>query len=158
MESPLIKKGRGGRGRGRGIAFQKLSYLGGKGDTKFFSKKVGVNLKRGSWCRNEGVATFFTTLEFSSIIFTFSDLQSFELAMQDFHQHSHPRLVLKPFSWNYAADTFYGNYAGHNVCCIYAGFEVVVFVTGVLVDLSVAIKQVTVSIVIMRASLSFIAM
>ena len=39
-----------------------------------------------------GVATFFTTLQFSSIAFTFSDLQAFELAMQDFH----PGLVLKP--------------------------------------------------------------
>ena len=44
----------------------------------------------------EGVATFFTTLQFSSIIFTFLDLQSFELAMQDFCLHSHPSLVLKP--------------------------------------------------------------
>ena len=26
----------------------------------------------------------------------FSDLQSFELAMQDFHPRSHPSLVLKP--------------------------------------------------------------
>ena len=43
-----------------------------------------------------GVATFFTTLQFSSIAFTFSDLQSFELAMQDFHPRSHPSLVLKP--------------------------------------------------------------
>ena len=43
-----------------------------------------------------GVATFFTTLQFSSIAFTFSDLQSFELAMQDFHSRSHSSLVLKP--------------------------------------------------------------
>ena len=42
------------------------------------------------------LATFFTTLQFSSIAFTFSDLQSFELAMQDFHPRSHPSLVLKP--------------------------------------------------------------
>ena len=42
------------------------------------------------------VATFFTTLQFSSIAFTFSDLQSFELAMQDFHPRSHPSFVLKP--------------------------------------------------------------
>ena len=43
-----------------------------------------------------GVATFFTTLQFSSIAFTFSDLLSFELAMQDFYPRSHPSLVLKP--------------------------------------------------------------
>ena len=43
-----------------------------------------------------GVATLFTTLQFSSIAFTFSDLQSFELAMQDFQPRSHPSLVLKP--------------------------------------------------------------
>ena len=36
------------------------------------------------------------TLQFSSITFTFSDLQSSELAMQDFHPRSHPSLVLKP--------------------------------------------------------------
>ena len=39
---------------------------------------------------------FFTTLQFSLIAFTFLDLQSFELAMYDFHPRSHPRLVLKP--------------------------------------------------------------
>ena len=43
-----------------------------------------------------GAATFFTTLQFSAIGFTFSDLQSFELAMQDFHPRSHPSLGLKP--------------------------------------------------------------
>ena len=43
-----------------------------------------------------GVATLFTSLQFNSIAFTFSDLQSFELAMQDFHPHSHPSLVIKP--------------------------------------------------------------
>ena len=43
-----------------------------------------------------GGCHFFTTLQFSSIAFTFLDLQSFELAMQDFHPHSHPSLVLKP--------------------------------------------------------------
>ena len=31
-----------------------------------------------------------------SITFTFSDIQSFELAMQDFHPRFHPSLVLKP--------------------------------------------------------------
>ena len=41
-------------------------------------------------------ATFFITLQFNSMAFTFSDLQSFELAMQDFHPRSHPSLVLKP--------------------------------------------------------------
>ena len=35
---------------------------------------------------------------FSLIAFTFSDLQSFQLAMQDFHLRSHPSLVLKPGS------------------------------------------------------------
>ena len=44
----------------------------------------------------EGVATFFTTLQFSLIAFTFLDLQSFELAIYDFHPCSHPSLVLKP--------------------------------------------------------------
>ena len=43
-----------------------------------------------------GVATFSTTLQFSSIAFTFSNLQSFELAMQDFHLSSHPSRVIKP--------------------------------------------------------------
>ena len=43
----------------------------------------------------ERVATFFTTLQFSSVAFTFSDLQSFDLAIQDFHPCSHPSLVLK---------------------------------------------------------------
>ena len=43
-----------------------------------------------------GGATVFTSLQFSSIIFTFSVLQSFELAMQDFHHCSHPSFVLKP--------------------------------------------------------------
>ena len=42
------------------------------------------------------VATFFTTSQFSSISFKFSDLQPFELAMQHFHPCSHPSLVLKP--------------------------------------------------------------
>ena len=41
-----------------------------------------------------GVATVFTTLQFSSIAFTFLDLESFELAMQDFHPCSHAGLVL----------------------------------------------------------------
>ena len=48
------------------------------------------------WGGRGGVATFFTTLQFSSGAFTFSDLQSFELAMKDFHLRSHPSLVLKP--------------------------------------------------------------
>ena len=39
---------------------------------------------------------FFSTLQFRSIAFTFSDLQSFELAMQDFHPGSNPSLVIKP--------------------------------------------------------------
>ena len=43
-----------------------------------------------------GVATLLTTLQFSSIAFTFLDLQSFELAMQEFHPRSDPSLVLKP--------------------------------------------------------------
>ena len=52
-------------------------------------------LERG-YKPEKGVATFFTNLQISSIAFTFSDLQSFELAMQDFHPRSHPSLVLKP--------------------------------------------------------------
>ena len=39
---------------------------------------------------------FSATLQFSSIAFTFSNLQSFELPMQDFHPRSHPSRVLKP--------------------------------------------------------------
>ena len=46
--------------------------------------------------QKQGIATFFTALQFSSIAFTFSDRQSFELAKQDFHPRSHPSLVLKP--------------------------------------------------------------
>ena len=42
-----------------------------------------------------GGCHFFTTLQFSSITFTFLDLQSFELTMQDIHLCSHPSLVLK---------------------------------------------------------------
>ena len=45
-----------------------------------------------------GVPNFFATLQLSSIAFTFSDLQSFDLAMQDFHPRSHPSLVQKPVS------------------------------------------------------------
>ena len=48
------------------------------------------------WGRGGGVATFFTTLQFSSIAFSFSDLQSIEFAMQDFYPRSHPNPVLKP--------------------------------------------------------------
>ena len=43
-----------------------------------------------------GRCHFFTTLQFSSIAFTFLDLRSFELAMQDFNPFSHPSLALKP--------------------------------------------------------------
>ena len=50
----------------------------------------------GGWFRKGGGSTFFTTLQFRSIAFTFSNLQSFELPMQDFQPHSHPSLVLKP--------------------------------------------------------------
>ena len=50
----------------------------------------------GGLMQKWGVATFFTTLQFSPIAFTFSNLQSFELATQDFRPHSHPSLVLKP--------------------------------------------------------------
>ena len=65
-------------------------------------------LQRGNKTGMGGVATFFTTLQFSSVTFTlcvgeskvslyyFSDLQSPELAMQDFHPCSHSSLVLKP--------------------------------------------------------------
>ena len=89
--TPLIK--------GWGRTFQKLSHLG---RVQNFCYNGGINLKSGCWCRNGGVGWgrdgchFFTTLHFSSIIFTFSDLQFFELAMQDLHPRSHPSLVLKP--------------------------------------------------------------
>ena len=83
----------------KGGGFQKLSHWGrgkggGGGEVQNFMLEKRIKLKRRSWCRNGGVATFFTTLQFSSIAFTFSDLQTFELAMQDFHPH--PSLVLKP--------------------------------------------------------------
>ena len=49
---------------------------------------------------------YYFTVHFSHIycvcgeskvsLYYFSDLQSFELAMQDFHPRSHPSLVLKP--------------------------------------------------------------
>ena len=56
-----------------------------------------INLKRRVDVETGGgVATFFSTLQFSSITFTFLDLQSFELVMQDFHPCSHSSLVLKP--------------------------------------------------------------
>ena len=42
------------------------------------------------------VPNFLTSLQFTSIAFTFLGPQSFELAMQDFHPRSHPSLVLKP--------------------------------------------------------------
>ena len=58
---------------------------------------AGANLKRGEGVGVEmGGCHFFTTLQFSSIAFTFLDLQSFELAMQYLHPRSHPSLVLKP--------------------------------------------------------------
>ena len=77
-------------------ASQKLSHLEEGGGGKIFCSKGGINLKRRSQCRNGEVATFLTTLQFSSITFTFLGLQSFELAMQDFHPGSHQILVLKP--------------------------------------------------------------
>ena len=86
--TPLIK--------GRGWNLPEIESIGG---VRNFLLERGDKLEKGGggWCRNGGrVATFFTTLQFSSIAFTFSDLQSFELSMQDFHPHSHPSLVLKP--------------------------------------------------------------
>ena len=65
---PLIK-------RGKGVGLPKIEPLGG---CEIFCQKLGINLKRGG---GRGVATFFTTLQFSSIACTFSDLQSFELSM-----------------------------------------------------------------------------
>ena len=62
-------------------------------------EKGGVNVEMGGaggGGGGGGCATVFTTLQFSSIVFTFSVLQSFELAMQDFHHCSHPSFVLKP--------------------------------------------------------------
>ena len=56
--------------------------------------KGGIDVEMAG--RERGVATFFTTLQFSFIAFTFLDLQSFELAMYNFHPRSHPSLVLKP--------------------------------------------------------------
>ena len=44
---------------------------------KFFARKGGDKPE----IRGAGVATSFTTLQFSSIAFTFSDVQSFEFAM-----------------------------------------------------------------------------
>ena len=62
-----------------------------------------MNLKRGVDVEMGEVATFFTILQFSSVTFTVCEeskvsllLQSFELAMQDFHPRSHSSLVIKP--------------------------------------------------------------
>ena len=72
---------------------------------QYFLLKKGDKPEKGGWER--GVATFFTTLQFSSVTFALcvweskvslyyrSDLQSFELAMQDFHPRSHSSPVLK---------------------------------------------------------------
>ena len=84
----------------RGRTFQKLG-------ANFFCQKRRMNLKRGVDVEMGEVATFFTTLQFSSVTFTacgeskvslyyFLDLQSFELAMQDFHPRSHSSLLIKP--------------------------------------------------------------
>ena len=70
----------------------KIESLGG--GCEMFLLERGDKPEKTELIQKWGVVTFFTT--FSSIAFTFSDLQSFELAMQDFHPHSHPSLVLKP--------------------------------------------------------------
>ena len=75
--------------------FQKLSHLGW-GIQNLLER--GDKPEKGELIQKwrVGVATFYTTLQFSSITCTFSDLQSFELAMQYFHPCSHSSLVLKP--------------------------------------------------------------
>ena len=88
---PLLKV----RGWGVGPSRHWGSHFRGRGYENFC--KIGeLILKRGSWCRNGGVATFFATSQFRSIAFTFSDLQSFQLAIQDFYPRSHTSLLLKP--------------------------------------------------------------
>ena len=60
-----------------------------RGDKPEKGGRVNVEMGGGGGCH------FFTTLQFSSITFIYSDLQFFELAMQDFHPCSYPSLVLK---------------------------------------------------------------
>ena len=64
----------------------------------------GDKPEKGGW--GKGFATFFTTLQFSQIysvcgeskvsLYYFSDRQSFELAIKDFHPRFHSSPVLKP--------------------------------------------------------------
>ena len=55
----------------RGRPFQKFSHLGGGGrGTKFFLERGDKPVKRGVDVKMEGVATFFITLQFSSITFS----------------------------------------------------------------------------------------
>ena len=84
--------------KGRGRTFQNLEgqkFLLERGD-KPVKREVDVEMG------GRGGYHLFATLQFSSATFTlcvrvcvcvslyyFSDLQSFELAMQDFHPHSH---------------------------------------------------------------------
>ena len=78
--------------------FQKLNQLGGgrggRGVCEMFLLERRDKPEKMELMLKWGWSLFFTT--FSSITFTFSDLQSFELAMQDFHPYSHSSLVLKP--------------------------------------------------------------
>ena len=90
LPTPIIKEGGG----------QDLTKIDSLRGGRKFCQKRGDKPEKGGlmqiWRGEGGVATFFTTLQFSSITFTFSDLLSFDLAMQDFHPRSHPSLVLKP--------------------------------------------------------------
>ena len=67
---------------------------GGRGGCEMFLLERRDKPEKMELMLKWGWSLFFTT--FSSITFTFSDLQSFELAMQDFHPYSHSSLVLKP--------------------------------------------------------------
>ena len=86
-----------------------IESLGGGGRAgvrKFLLEREDKPEKGGGVDVEIGGCHFFTTLQFSSITFTvclgkvrfplLSDLQPFELAMQDFHPCSHPSLVVKP--------------------------------------------------------------
>ena len=95
---PLLKE--------RGSTFQKL--VGGQ---KFLLEREdkpekGVDVEMGRGGRGGCHCFYYFTVQFSHIccvwgeskvsLYYFLDLQSFELAMQDFHPRSHSSLLLKP--------------------------------------------------------------
>ena len=75
----------------------KVGGRGGGGPSKnwitwgewIFLRERRDKLEKGGLCKNGELPIFFTTLQFSSVTFTFLDLQSFELPMQEYHSCSH---------------------------------------------------------------------